>query len=125
MAFTAGPPDIDEMGHVNNAVYVRWLQAVAGAHWHAKATAEEAERWLWLVVRHEIDYRRPTTLGETLTAGTWVAQPRGARFDRHVRFCGPDGAPRVEAVTTWALIDRASGRIARVPPALSARFLSA
>lgn len=121
--FVALPEDIDELGHVNNAVYVRWLQEIAGAHWLAAATREELAAWFWVVVRHEIDYRRATHLGETLTAETWVGDPRGARFDRHVRFLGPDGSIRAEAVTTWALIDRASGRLGRVPTALAARFM--
>ena len=52
--------------------------------------------------------------GETVTGETWVPEPpKGARFDRHVRFVGGDGKVKVEAVTTWALIDRATGRLLR------------
>jgi len=121
--FVALPTDIDELGHVNNAVYVRWLQDIAGAHWLAAATRDEIATWLWVVVRHEIDYRRAAHLGETLTAETWVGEPRGARFDRHVRFLGPDGTVRAEAITTWALIERETRRLARVPRTLAARFM--
>lgn len=120
----AQPGDIDELGHVNNAVWVRWIQDVAVAHWHAVAPADHAERYVWVVTRHEIDYRGNVRAGETVTAETWVADaPRGARFDRLMRFTGSDGRVRVEARTTWALLDRASGRLVRVPAAVAAPFI--
>lgn len=126
LSITAGPDDIDILGHVNNAVWVAWIQDVAGAHWMALATPEEQETLIWVVTRHEIDYRGNVRAGETVTAETWVPEPpRGARFNRHVRFLGPDGKVRVEAVTTWALIDRESGRLLRVPAELGARFVEA
>jgi acyl-CoA thioester hydrolase len=116
------PPDIDALGHVNNAVYVRWLQEAGTAHWFALATAEELERLIWVVVRHEIDYLRPCLLGEALTAETWVDNPRGARFDRMVRITGPDDRVRAEARTTWVLVDRKSLKPLRIPAAMSRRF---
>ncbi|SFP86701.1 acyl-CoA thioesterase [Sphingomonas rubra] len=123
MDFTAMPADIDELGHVNNAVWVRWIQDVATAHWAAVAPAEHQAAYVWVVTRHEIDYRGNVAVGETVTAETWVGEPKGARFDRHVRFRRADGRVRVEAVTTWALIERASGRLLRVRPEIAAPFL--
>ena len=124
-AITAGEADIDELGHVNNAVWVRWIQEVAVAHWHAVATPEQHAAYLWMITRHEIDYRGNVRAGETVTAETWVPEPpKGARFDRHMRFTGADGRAKVEAVTTWALLDRASGRLLRVPAELAAPFLA-
>jgi acyl-CoA thioester hydrolase len=123
-SITAAPGDIDVLGHVNNAVWVGWIQDIAVAHWEALATPEEQAALVWVVTRHEIDYRGNVGAGETVMGETWVpAQPRGARFNRHVRFTGMDGKVRVEAVTTWALLDRASGRLLRVPAELGTRFL--
>ncbi|QIG78396.1 acyl-CoA thioesterase [Stakelama tenebrarum] len=123
---TAGPEDIDELGHVNNAVWVAWIQDVAVAHWNAVAPPEHREAYIWVVTRHEIDYRGNVRAGETVTAETWVQEPpRGARFDRHMRFTGEDGRVRVEAKTTWALIDRQSGRLMRVRDDIAAPFLEA
>ncbi len=122
--FTAAPDDIDELGHVNNAVWVRWIQDMATAHWVAVAPVEQVEAYVWVVTRHEIDYRGNVGPGERVTAETWVAEsPRGARFDRHVRFLGEDGRVRVEAKTTWAMIDRATGKLVRVRPEVAAPFL--
>ena len=129
MAFTltktAADADIDELGHVNNAVWVKWIQDIAVAHWAAIATPDQQDAYIWVVTRHEIDYRGNVGPGETVTGETWVPEPpRGARFDRHVRFTGADGKLKVEAVSTWALLDRATGRLLRVRPELAAPFLS-
>lgn len=125
LSITATPDDIDELGHVNNAVWVRWIQQIAVAHWEALAPPDQQAAYVWVVTRHEIDYRGNVAAGETVTGETWVPEPpRGARFDRHVRFIGADGKVKVQAVTTWALIDRASGRLLRVRDDIAAPFLS-
>ena len=122
---TATEADIDELGHVNNAVWVKWIQDIAVAHWAAVASAEQQAAYIWVVTRHEIDYRGNVGPGQTVTGETWVPDPpKGARFDRHVRFSGADGKVKVEAVSTWALLDRATGRLLRVRPELAAPFLS-
>jgi acyl-CoA thioester hydrolase len=122
---TAGPDDIDVLGHVNNAVWVKWIQDVAVAHWYAVAEPEHEAAYFWVVTRHEIDYRGNVVAGETVTAETWVSEPpRGARFDRHMKFTGADGKVRVEAKTTWAMLDRVTGRLVRVSDEIAAPFLA-
>jgi acyl-CoA thioester hydrolase len=125
LRITATPADIDELGHVNNAVWVRWIQDIAVAHWQAVAPAEHRDAYVWVVTRHEIDYLRAVLPGETVTGRTWVGEaPKGARFDRHVEFLGEDGKPRVRARTTWAILDKTSGRPLRVPADVAAPFLA-
>lgn len=125
MAITARPEDIDELGHVNNAVWVKWIQDVATAHWMAVADPAHIDEYLWVVTRHEIDYRGNVSEGETVTARTWVGDaPKGARFDRLMEFAGSDGKVKVAARTTWAIIDRSSGRILRVPKEVAEPFLA-
>ncbi len=122
-AFTAAPADIDELGHVNNAVWVQWIQTLATDHWYALAEFADAERYIWVVTRHEVDNLRPLLVGETAHGRTWVDDaPRGARFDRLMEFTGADGKVLVKARTTWAIIDKASGRPIRVPAAIVERF---
>jgi len=117
---------IDELGHVNNAVWVQWIQEVALAHWYSVADPRHQDDYIWVVVRHEIDYLRAAHAGDGITARTWVGDaPQGARFDRFVEFTGPDGKLRVRAKTQWAIIDKASGRPIRVPPEVVAPFLTA
>jgi acyl-CoA thioester hydrolase len=124
LPFTATEAEIDELGHVNNAAWVRWIQDVATAHWVRQAKPEHVEAYLWVVTRHEIDYLRGLGPGGRVTARTWVAvAPVGARFDRHVEFVGESGKVHVRARTTWAMIDRATGRPHRVPADLAADFV--
>lgn len=123
--FTATAAEIDELGHVNNAAWVRWIQEVATAHWRALAPTAAQDRYVWVVTRHEIDYLGGAGPGEAVIARTWVGEaPKGARFDRHVEFVGADGKVRVRAKTTWAIIDRTRGRPVRVPAEVAALFLA-
>ena len=125
MVLTAGPEHIDELGHVNNAVWVQWIQQVAVAHWTAVADAAHADAYFWVVVRHEIDYLRAAHEGDQITARTWVGDaPKGARFDRLMEFTGSDGKLCVRAKTQWAIIDKALGRPIRVPPEVVAPFIA-
>jgi acyl-CoA thioester hydrolase len=126
LTFTAGPEHIDELGHVNNAVWVQWIQQVAVAHWETVADAAHKDAYYWVVVRHEIDYLRAAHVGDRVTARTWVGDaPKGARFDRFVEFTGADGKICVRAKTDWAIIDKALGRPIRVPPEVVAPFVAA
>ena len=125
MTFTAAGEHIDELGHVNNAVWVQWIQQVAVAHWEAVAPQGHKDAYLWVVVRHEIDYLRAAHEGDRLTARTWVGDaPQGARFDRFIEFSGDDGKVRVRSKTDWAIIDKALGRPIRVPADVVAPFLT-
>lgn len=124
LPFTATPEDIDELGHVNNAVWVRWIQDMATAHWAAVAEPAHVAQYIWVVTRHEIDYRGNVGPGASVTGRTWIeSAPKGAQFDRRVEFVNEAGKVIVSANTTWAMIDRASGRLARVRPEIAAPFM--
>nr|WP_240048900.1 acyl-CoA thioesterase [Parerythrobacter lutipelagi] len=121
--FTASPEQIDEMGHVNNAVWVQWVQDMATAHWDAVARPEDARDYVWLVVRHEIDYRGNISEGESVTGETWIpGEPKGATSARRVDFRNREGKVIVSALTTWAMLDRETQRLVRVRPAVIAPF---
>ncbi len=123
-AFTAAPEHIDELGHVNNAVWLQWVQDIATAHWSAVADPAHVERYVWVVTRHEIDYRGNVGLGETVSAETWIPNPpKGAQFDRCVEFRDAAGKRLVAVKSTWAMLDKASGRLVRVPAEVAAPFL--
>ena len=125
LALTALPGHIDELGHVNNAVWVKWIQQVAVSHWESVADGAHKDAYFWVVVRHEIDYLRAAHEGDCITARTWVGDaPQGARFDRFVEFTGADGKLCVRARTQWAIIDKALGRPIRVPGEVIAPFIS-
>jgi acyl-CoA thioester hydrolase len=122
--FTASPADIDELGHVNNAVWVKWIQEMATSHWQAVAAPKHIAAYHWVVTRHEIDYRGNIAAGESVTARSWIeSAPKGAQFDRRVDFVDAKGKVIVRANTTWAMIDTKTGRLVRVRPEVSAPFM--
>ena len=121
--FTASPAHIDELGHVNNAVWVQWIQDMATAHGEAAARPADREAFFWVVTRHEIDYRGNITEGESVAGTTWIEGPaRGAQSIRRVEFRDATGKHIVSATTTWAMLDRATQRLARVRADVLAPF---
>jgi acyl-CoA thioester hydrolase len=116
LALSVGTEDIDEMNHVNNVVYIRWVQEVAEAHWLTVASAEMRQRYQWVVLRHEIDYKYPVLLGDDLSGTTWVGTHHGARFERFVQLENP-GTSRIyaQAKTIWCLLDGRTKKPLRIP----------
>jgi len=121
--FTAEPRHIDELGHVNNVVYLDWAQHIAIAHWRHVAPLEMQTGSVWVAVRHEIDYRDAVLEGETVEARTWLGEVSGAKFARHIDLRKP-GAARFSArvLTWWAWLDAETRRPKRVGDDVLAAF---
>ncbi len=125
LPFTAQAAHIDELGHVNNAVWVQWMEHLSVSHWRAHASPNDVAAAVWMVTRHEIDYRGNVRLGDSVTGTTWIDEPpRGARFNRRMLFRDAAGKTVVEARTTWAMLDATTHRLLRVPPHMAAHFLA-
>jgi len=116
------PDDIDVLGHVNNVVYLRWVQDIAVAHWQAAATPEQQETLIWVVVRHEIDYKHPAMAGDEVLARTWVGVASRRTFERHTEISRADGRLLARARTLWCPLDPATYRPATVSADVRARF---
>jgi len=107
--------DIDEFCHVNNVVYLRWVQEISTAHWYQVASPELRALYSWVVIRHEIDYHCPARLNDELMAYTWLGNYQGARFERFVQICkAGTGKILAEAKTTWCLMDAVKLRPKRI-----------
>lgn len=125
MPITATEADIDELGHVSNLVYVRWVLEVATAHSRARGWDYPDYRTLgavFVVRRHEIDYIAQVRAGETLSAETWVESWRPASCVRRTELLR-DGKVVARAATTWALISLGSGKPVRIPDQLRDQFV--
>ena len=110
------PEHIDENGHVNNVVYVGWLQDVGTAHWNARFDEATRTKYSWVALRHEIDYFRgimPDAVG--IKARTWVGYPQGPRFNRYVRIEDADGKVCAQGVSEWCLVEASTLRPQRIP----------
>jgi acyl-CoA thioester hydrolase len=111
------------LGHVNNVTYLRWVQDVAVAHWTAFAPAADLEKLVWVVLRHEIDYKHPARLGDQVIARTWVGLATRVRFERHTELLrAADRALLAKALTLWCPLDRSTGKPASVSAEVRARF---
>ena len=123
MIISVLPGDIDEQNHVNNTVYLRWVQDVATAHWRAVASAKAQETIGWVVLRHEIDYKGPATLGDEVLLRTWVGKATRLTFERFSEIRrNRDGRLLSEARTLWCPIDAQTGRPVRVSTEVRAQF---
>jgi acyl-CoA thioester hydrolase len=123
--FPVDAADIDELGHVNNIVYLRYAQEIAIAHWRARASAESVNAYVWVVMRHEIDYRAQLTLGDEVEVRTRVDEaPRGAAWARFVDIYKVGAEkPSAQIVSNWCLLDAQTRRVKRVPLEIVQRFL--
>ena len=109
------PEEIDELGHVNNVHYLRWVQDAAVAHWKALAPEEDQARLLWVVLRHEIDYRHAAKLGDEIVARTWVGGSTRISFERLTEIRrASDGQVLARARTLWCPIDAKTRRPVQV-----------
>jgi acyl-CoA thioester hydrolase len=115
--------DIDQQKHVNNTVYLRWVQEVATAHWEVLAPAAARETVGWVVLRHEIDYKAPACLGDEVRLRTWVGQATRVTFERFTEVRrARDHQLLAEARTLWVPVNTATGKVTRVPAEVRALF---
>lgn len=123
MTVRVSDSDIDEQNHVNNVVYLRWVQEVALAHWRTVASAEAQAAIRWVVLRHEVDYRAPAGSRAELVLTTWVGQADRLTFERFTEIRhAASGKLLLEARTLWAPINRTTGKPTRVPREVRCTF---
>ena len=117
------PADIDQLGHVNNVVYLRWVQDAAVAHWLAAASEAEQRSLLWVVTRHEIDYKRPAFAEDIIVARTWVGAASHRQFERHTELRRKsDGKLLAKVRSLWCPISAETRQPVDVGAETFARF---
>jgi len=115
--------DIDQMNHVNNVVYVRYVQEVAEAHWKSIAPMQLQKEVVWVVLRHEIDYKKPAYLDDLLTGETWIDKPSGPKMPRFVTIKNENGMELITAKTMWCALDGKTHRPLRITDELYSMFI--
>jgi acyl-CoA thioester hydrolase len=115
--------EIDELNHVNNVVYLAWINDVAVAHWNSLTSPELRSKLMWVALRHEIDYKAEALLGESIRVRTWTGVARGLRYARHTRiYRANDDALLAEGLTQWCPMDAIARKPARPPAEIAALF---
>ena len=114
--------DIDHMGHVNNSVYLKWVQDAVVKFWETVAPPEAVARHLWIALAHEIQYRRPTFLNDVVVADVITERVAGAKamFTTVIKR-GEDVLAEVKS--TWCCLDAVTKRPARLARDVAGRFL--
>lgn len=114
--------DLDERAHVNNVVYLRWVQDAAAAHWRHLVPEGARADIAWVALRHEVDYLSPAVLGDEIVVRTWVGVAEGLSFERFTEIKRrSDGRVLARARTLWCPVDPRTGKPRRVSDEIRAR----
>ncbi|WP_299709111.1 thioesterase family protein [uncultured Tenacibaculum sp.] len=105
--------EIDNLNHVNNVVYVQWVQDIATLHWEYLVKDINAEDLIWVLVKHEIDYIGQAVLNDEVTLKTWVGETKGVKSVRHVEIFKGDKL-LAKSQTTWCLLNSKTLRPTRI-----------
>jgi len=122
-SFKVSAEDIDEQNHVNNVSYVRWIQDVAVAHWENAANSDYRAEFTWIIVRHEIDYKKQAFEAEEITATTWVDGWRGFSCERFTEISRGEEL-LVKSKAIWCMINKETHKPARISEDLKNCFRS-
>ena len=116
------PDDIDHMGHVNNAVYLKWVQEAVVDYWSSVAPPNAVAQHLWVALKHEITYLRPTFLQDNVVAEVIAEKVDGARaFFRTILRRGDEVLSEISSC--WCCLDAATKRPARLARDIVGCFL--
>jgi len=113
LTITVSAEDIDNLQHVNNLVYLKWMDKIATTHWTHLTKNNPLPQYVWVVIRHEIDYLKQASLGDEIIVKTWVGETKGITSIRFMEFYKKD-VLLVKAKTIWAMLDSKTLKPARI-----------
>lgn len=105
--------EIDVLNHVNNIVYLEWIQDIAYEHWNVLTENDPQTEYVWYTIRHEIDYLQQAVLGDEITLKTWVGETKGVKSIRHVEVYKEDKL-LAKSQTTYCLLNTKTKRPTRI-----------
>lgn len=113
LKITVSSKDIDTLQHVNNLVYVKWMDKIATEHYAFLTKDNPLPQYVWVVTRHEIDYLKQAVLGDEITVKTWVGETKGITSIRFMNFY-KDNILLVKAKTVWVMLDSKTFKPTRI-----------
>ena len=111
--FVVRQEHLDNLNHVNNVIYLKWVQEASEKHWTSIASQNILNKYAWMVVRHEIDYSGQAYLNDQLTVLTWIGKSSGVKSMRYVQI-KKNNQIIVKCISTWCLLDRSSLKPTRI-----------
>ncbi len=108
--------DLDALGHVNNAVYLSYLEMARVAYVQSRFGLSHPRDFSFILARVEIDYKSPVTLGERLVVGIGVAHvgKRSFRFAYEIREAS-SGRLVAQAETVQVMYDYQAQKPVAIP----------
>jgi acyl-CoA thioester hydrolase len=117
------PQHLDDVNHVNNVIYVQWMQDIASMHWEAIAPENYKQEILWMIKRHEIDYFNQAFLNDELQMKTWTGEYTNVTWKRHYEIIRPsDNKKIISAASVWITLDRKTKRPRKIDEELIKMF---
>lgn len=113
-SFTVDESSIDNLNHVNNVTYLNWAQTVAGKHWDKISSDTINNTYVWVVIRHEVDYFSSAFLNDKIELKTWIGESYGVKSERFVNIL-KEHKVICSVKTTWCLLDKNSMKPVRIP----------
>lgn len=102
---TVSKQHLDGLNHVNNVIYIQWLNDISEKHWKKITSPQLTQASVWIVLKHEIKYIKQAVLGDVLTVKTHIGETFAATSIRYVTFL-KNNTPVAIAQSTWCLIDK-------------------
>ncbi|SDL05188.1 acyl-CoA thioester hydrolase [Salinimicrobium catena] len=120
---TVSKEDLDDLHHVNNVIYVQWIQDIAKEHWEVRASDDLKSKFIWVVIRHEIDYKKQAFLGDEILIETYVGETTFVTSERYVNIKNAKtGEVLVAAKSMWCLLDADTKRPTKITEELRTVF---
>jgi len=120
---TVAPNDLDDLNHVNNIVYVKWVQQIAERHWHANAKHDILKNYFWVLTSHHIKYKSQAFLGDEILLKTFVTHSKGVRSTRQVDVYNNFNQQLLATSTTeWCLMDAKTKKPTRITDTIKSLF---
>ena len=114
---------LDDLDHVNNVMYVQWMQDIAAMHWNIFAPNNLKDEILWMIRRHEIDYFNQAFLNDELSMETWTGEYTNVTWKRHYEITRlPDNKKIISAASVWIAVDKKTQRVRKIDDELIMTF---
>jgi len=108
--------DLDDLNHVNNVVYIQWIQKIAKEHWEKLASNEILDNYYWVLLEHQIKYLYPALLNDKIRIKTYIDKTEEIKSSRIVEIYNNDtNRLLVNSRTIWCLINSKTNKPVRIP----------
>lgn len=115
--------NLDDLQHVNNVVYVQFMQDIANRHWKQVTGNRYDEELIWVVRKHEIEYLNQAVLDDVLLMRTWTGEHSAVTWDRHYEMVREaDGKKIIAARSVWVMLNKKTGRPQKIDDAICKQF---